>query len=1100
MSNFSFTKIDVPAAAGTYVYISADGVDAAGEAVGNYGNVDGEGDGTFDGFVTEGSSGITYNPPGSTNTDVVGITSSGEIFGNYVDNVLHQHGFVDNAGVVTKVDVFSANSTTVDGVNDSGVIYGQFADSSNHVHGFVDTNGSYTQIDVAGSASSSVVGINANGQIAGTYTDADFVVHGFVESGGGFTTIDPAGSIFTSIVGIDDAGVVVGNYQDSANNLHGFVDVNGVITTISIAGATSTSIQAINAAGEIVGYYTDGSGNVHGFVGEGGAVATVDVPGATETDVIGVSATGEITGYFNDANGQHGFVAEPATTLIQTDGTTSLTEVGNNYYLDVGGTGPELKYGGTPVTDGEFGAWTPIGAIQVANGYDVAWTLPGGNQYTVWSTDANGNNASFLVSDVPGSNATLESLETIFHQDLNGDGTIGVATTLIQTDGTTSLTEVGSNYYLDASGAGPELKYGGTPVTDGQFGAWTPIGAIKVANGYDVAWTLPGGNQYTVWNTDANGNNASFLVSDVPGSNATLESLETIFHQDLNGDGTIGVATTLIQTDGTTSLTEVGSNYYLDAGGTGPELKYGGASVTAGEFGAWTPVGAIQVANGYDVAFTLPGGNQYTVWNTDANGNEVSFLVSDVPGSNTVLESLETTFHQDLNGDGTIGVTTTLIQTDGTTSLTEVGSSYYLDVGGTGPELKYGGTPVTDGEFGAWTPIGAIQVANGYDVAWTLPGGNQCTVWNTDANGNNVSFLVSDVPGSNATLESLETIFHQDLNGDGVIDTASTVIEANGSIELTLSHMTQAATIDAAAKLELTGADSGSVTFNGATGSLILDHSSGFSGEVFNFNGDGNLSSSDQLDLKDIAFAAGTTVSYTGTSSGGTLTVSDAESHTAHIALSGDYTSSTFSLSSDGSGGTDVIDPVAKQDVADGTLSFGEAASTDQQTVSVTPQNGGAGYLGNFIVDAANAANGQDSVGWHFNFDSSPPAKTITQSYDVAVTDNHADSTHSSATQSVSVTIAGPGNDAFVFHPGVGSETIVNAGNADTIELDGFSSVTNSHQLAQLLSEAQAGQSQSLFTAANGGHDTVIDLGNHDSITLANVHLADLHASNFIIH
>ena len=87
-----------------------------------------------------------------------------------------------------------------------------------------------------------------------------------------------------------------------------------------------------------------------------------------------------------------------------------------------------------------------------------------------------------------------------------------------------------------------------------------------------------------------------------------------------------------------------------------------------------------------------------------------------------------------------------------------------------------------------------------------------------------------------------------------------------------------------------------------------------------------------------------------------------------------------------------------------------------------------------------------------------------------------------------------------MFHPGVGSETIVNAGSADTFELDGFSSVTNSNQLAQLLSEAQAGQPQSLFTAANGGHDTVIHLADHDSVTLMNVQLANLHASNFIIH
>jgi hypothetical protein len=35
--------------------------------------------------------------------------------------------------------------------------------------------------------------------------------------------------------------------------------------------------------------------------------------------------------------------------------------------------------------------------------------------------------------------------------------------------------------------------------------------------------------------------------------------------------------------------------------------------------------------------------------------------------------------------------------------------------------------------------------------------------------------------------------------------------------------------------------------------------------------------------------------------------------------------------------------------------------------------------------------------------------------------------------------------------------------------------------------------------AANGGHDTVINLGNHDSITLTHIQLADLHANNFII-
>src|ERR1700721_1387930 len=119
MAYFKFLTIDVPTAAGTYAYISVDGVDAAGEAVGNYGNVDGEGDGTFHGLIADpgSGSGSNFDPAGSTNTDVVGITSAGEIFGDYVDNVLKQHGFVDNNGTITPVDVFLANSTTVNGVN-----------------------------------------------------------------------------------------------------------------------------------------------------------------------------------------------------------------------------------------------------------------------------------------------------------------------------------------------------------------------------------------------------------------------------------------------------------------------------------------------------------------------------------------------------------------------------------------------------------------------------------------------------------------------------------------------------------------------------------------------------------------------------------------------------------------------------------------------------------------------------------------------------------------------------------------------------------------------------------------------------------------------
>ena len=82
------------------------------------------------------------------------------------------------------------------------------------------------------------------------------------------------------------------------------------------------------------------------------------------------------------------------------------------------------------------------------------------------------------------------------------------------------------------------------------------------------------------------------------------------------------------------------------------------------------------------------------------------------------------------------------------------------------------------GQFGAWAPIGAEQTASGYEVAWKVTGADQYTVWNTDSSGNFVSTYRRAVSGTSTALESLETSFHQDLNGDGVIGVPATVIEA----------------------------------------------------------------------------------------------------------------------------------------------------------------------------------------------------------------------------------------------------------------------------------------------------------------------------------
>jgi hypothetical protein len=311
----------------------------------------------------------------------------------------------------------------------------------------------------------------------------------------------------------------------------------------------------------------------------------------------------------------------------------------------------------------------------------------------------------------------------------------------------------------------------------------------------------------------------------------------------------------------------------------------------------------VQTANGYDVAWEIPGANEYTVWSTDSNGNYVSNLIGAVSGTSAALESFAPIFGQDLNGAGVTGAPT-VIQTDGSTSLTGVWYNYFLDGGGTDPELTYDGVPVEAGEFGGWVPIGAVQTANGYDVAWEIPGANEYTVWSTDSNGNYVSNLIGAVSGTSTTLESYESIFNQDLNGDGTIG----LYAAPGStlqLDQALAGPSGSATIGAGATLELVNTDSASVTFQASTGTLRLDDPSTFSGDIFNFTGNGSLSGSDQIDLKGINYN-----SVQDSYANGVLTVTDG-TDSVELDFNGSYTLANFKFASDGSGGTIVYDPPA---------------------------------------------------------------------------------------------------------------------------------------------------------------------------------------------
>ena len=110
--------------------------------------------------------------------------------------------------------------------------------------------------------------------------------------------------------------------------------------------------------------------------------------------------------------------------------------------------------------------------------------------------------------------------------------------------------------------------------------------------------------------------------------------------------------------------------------------------------------------------------------------------------------------------------------------------------------------------------------------------------------------------------------------------------------------------VGAGETVEVGSAFSDSVTFADNTGTLKIDDSASFAGTVVGMTG------KDTLDFADIDPTKVRPPSFSGDSTGGTLTVSDG-AHSASIALLGNYMASVFVASSDGHGGTSVVDPPA---------------------------------------------------------------------------------------------------------------------------------------------------------------------------------------------
>jgi hypothetical protein len=232
--------------------------------------------------------------------------------------------------------------------------------------------------------------------------------------------------------------------------------------------------------------------------------------------------------------------------------------------------------------------------------------------------------------------------------------------------------------------------------------------------------------------------------------------------------------------------------------------------------------------------------------------------------------------------------------------------------------------------WSAWTQFTATPAAN---VAPVVSAGNISSVINQSLKASNL-FSATDADGDIIVKYAL---WDTEGNGHWAINGATQATNAEIDVSAAdLSHVSYVAgpgtdhlfirafdgtawsawqqftatgnneaTVANGATLHLGSDYNGAVTFAGSTGTLKLDNSSTFAGTVAGMTG------SDAIDLTDINFATVQTPTFiNGDGSGGTLSVTDGV-HVANIALLGNYLASTFTTSSDGHGGTLIVDPPA---------------------------------------------------------------------------------------------------------------------------------------------------------------------------------------------
>ena len=630
-------------------------------------------------------------------------------------------------------------------------------------------------------------------------------------------------------------------------------DVNGTVNA-----ANDTSAQALTGtagANDTINIYLNG--------GTTPAYTTQANAGGNWSQTIGVLAAGSYS-YTATATDAAGNVSAPSSPLAFTVNTTAPAAPTIADAADVNGTVNAANDTSAQALTGTAGAndtiniylnggTTPAYTTQANAGGNWSQTIgvlaAGSYSYTATATDAAGNvsaPSSPLAFTV---NTTAPAAPTIADAaDVNGTVNAANDTSAQALTGTAGANDT-INIYLNG---------GTTPAYTTQANAggnWSQTIGVLAAGSYS----------YTATATDAAGNVSApssplaFTVdATAPSIAISTIASNNIINATKAAQGFAIRGTTSGAENGQTVTVNIlnSANMIVDSYTTKENNNAWSVSVTSAQATALVDGSYTVTANVSDRAGNPAPTATHALTVDEDKLPEVPALTITNTSSLTVLAG----------GSVPLGITATPVDSDDKLSVKITGLPSYEVI--TAPA----GDSVTH-----------QRQSNG-TYTWTITEGSSTT-------GNTLSglSLTSNYTGTGHPIATLVVTASNTTSGE----TAS-------SAPLTMSVTDPPSTMSSSATLVFGAALDENTTFAaGATGTLKLDHAENFTGSVSGFG------AGDKLDLMDITFGANLTIGYSANAAGtgGTLSISDA-THSASIALFGQFAAAGFHAASDAGSGT----------------------------------------------------------------------------------------------------------------------------------------------------------------------------------------------------